>query len=178
MRVGLFLGVMACVVLGGVSLLSAEEAEMKDMYPHLNSNADGSPPACTLKRAEALWLTEQMEAGTIRTATEEDIKAWEDLAKKKNRPNQTIYVSRDCGRIYAILKPMVIDGLSEMDRVFIVPKGVPFPEVGSGVAVYDINRGGAFQAGSYDDGEQQGYGLYPDAPNNPFKKQPSNSTSQ
>lgn len=159
MRVGLFLGVMACVVLGGVSLLSAEEAEMKDMYPHLNSNADGSPPACTLKRAEALWLTEQMEAGTIRTATEEDIKAWEDLAKKKNRRIQDIHL--DCGRTYVILKPMVIPREISKQRmldriVFIVDKGVPFPEVRSGSLVCDQETGGWYMLGRYDDGIKEG----------------------
>ena len=152
--------VLGFTALAGASLLSAEEAtEMKDMYPRLNSNVDGSPATCTLKRAEAVWLTEQMDKGNIRTATPEDIKAWEDLAKKKGRPEQKII---DCGRVYTILKPMVLNmEISGSYATFIVNADVPFPEVKVANGVYDLKTGGWFQLGQYDDGVKQGIGNFP-----------------
>lgn len=151
------------------NLSAIAQTLIKEPYPHLNSFTDGRPATCNLKPEDAAWLTEQMEKGNIRLATEEDIKTWEDLAKKKNRPNQEMYLK--CGRTYTILKPMVIDKAGDTQHTFIVPKGVPFPEVRTGNAVYDINKGGWYASGSYDDGEKSGGGWYPDAPDNPFRQQ-------
>lgn len=136
---------------------------MKDMYPRLNSNVDGSPATCTLKRAEAVWLTEQMDKGNIRTATPEDIKAWEDLAKKKGRRIQKIELN--CGRTYVILKPMIIPQNLSSDTdvrmsgniVFLVASGVAFPKIErSSSPFYDLETGGWYMFGRYDDGVKEG----------------------
>lgn len=149
--------------------LTVEEAEAakeegREPYPHLNSFTDGKPATCDLKPEEAAWLTEQMDKGNIRLATPEDIKAWEDLAKKKGRPIHEIMLN--CGRTYTILKSMVVDPISNNQTSFIVPAGVPFPQVKTGNTVYDLNRGGWYQLGSFDDGEKRNYGSYPDDPIN------------
>lgn len=146
-----------------VGILSASESKASDAPDPLNSYVD-RPAKCKLKQGERDWLMNAMKRGELRLATEADKRTWETLAKKKKRPNTKLYL--DCGRTYTILKLLKIPDLSG-NITFIVPKGVSFPIVNGGTPVYDINTGGGYQSGSYDDGEKTGTGRYPSDPSNP-----------
>ncbi len=143
---------MPCLAMGQ-NPISAEP------YPHLNSNADGTPARCPLKPEEAEWLEARMEEGKIRLATPEDIKAWEDLAKSKGRPNHTTK-HIDCGRMFVITKPLTISKnvLPNYYIAFIVQADVPFPTVENLTPVLDMKTGGWFQGGRCDDGTKDGIG--------------------
>lgn len=132
----------------------------------LNSFADGRSAKCGLKPGERKWLEAAMAKGEIRLTTEADKKAWEALAQSKNRPNSKFVY--DCGRTYTILKNLIIPGKIGNERfsgdiTFVVDKGVPFPHLGSGngCAIYDLNTGGWYQSGSYDDGTKESVGYFP-----------------
>lgn len=145
-------------------ILPASESIASDTPDPLNSYVN-RPATCKLKQGEREWLMNAMKRGDLRLATTADKQAWEALAKKKKRPNTKFYL--DCGRTYTILKFLVIPGEIANERVsghitFILDKGVPFPHLrNSGSAVYDLNTGGWYQIGHYDDGSKQGVGVFP-----------------
>jgi|GEM_PF-5343280 len=142
----------------------------KDTDP-LNSWTDGRTAKCSLKQEEREWLQKAVDNGELRLATKEDIEAWERKAKSKGRPNHEFKM--DCGRTYAILKPITIPKMVTPKVVlsgnitFFVPAGVAFPRVDGWSAVIDANTGGWYQGGSYDDGEREGTGSYPSDPQTP-----------
>lgn len=150
-----------------ISMLAAmaqppSHAEEKDP---LNSFID-QPAKCDLKPEERKWLLKAFDNGELRLATEEDKRAWEELAKsKKRRINK---LNLDCGRTYTVLKPILIPGKIGKERfsgdiAFIVSKGTVFPHLGlrNGAPIYDLNTGGWLQLGEYDDGINEGKGFFP-----------------
>lgn len=133
------------LILATLFLLSAM-ADPKDSepYPHLNSWGD-KPAKCGLKPEEATWLEEQIEEGKLRVATPEDVKAWEEMAKKKGWTKPMI----DCGRTFVILEEMHIEGAGILFFVtFIVSEDAPFPTLLKlGSPFYDLKTGGVMQSG-------------------------------
>ncbi len=106
-----------------------------------------------------------MEEGKIRLATPEDIKAWEDLAKSKERRIQKVVL--DCGRTFTILKQLVIPRNVAIQKrfsgsiVYMVDKKAPFPKLErSGSPIYDLQTGGWYMLGEYDDGNSEGKGRH------------------
>lgn len=143
------------------SFTSMADSTQKEPYPHLNSWGD-KPAQCNLKPAEAAWLEEQIEAGNLRVATRDDVKAWEDLAKANGRPLPVL----DCGRTFVILKTMHIPEINSIgisDYItFIIPDTVEFPTIKNpGSVFYDLKTGGAAQVGSCFVGIRRGAGHNP-----------------
>ncbi len=102
---------------------------------------------CPIKPEEAQWLEAQLAAGALRLAKAEDIKEWEALAIKKERPNKEMFL--DCGRTFVVLKELMVPNELESGEqfstaiVFIVPADVPAPDAtSSGIPSYDLKTGG------------------------------------
>jgi len=136
-----------------------------DGYDDLNSFPNGRPTLVRLKPEEAAWLRKMIAEGKLRLATEADKKAWEAVAKQKNRRIQTLKM--DMGRTYVIIEPIEIpskfpsgSGLTG-NVTFIVSPGVQMPRTRAGSTFYDIGSGGWYSTGSYDDGEKEGRGRWP-----------------
>ncbi len=163
----LFLSI-SLIFIGAGPVAAQEERES---YPHLVSETNAKV-ICRLKPEEAAWLQAQIEEGKIRLARQKDIQAWERLAREKKRPVHDLIL--DCKRTFVILKPMdlpleISPDISLTGEVtFILASGVPFPYTQASSPIYDLNTGGWYQGGSYDDGEQQDTGRFPTAPDKPY----------
>lgn len=135
--------------------LYADESRARD---ELNTFTDGRE-AVPIPESDRIWLKQSLAKGEIRPATESDKKAWIALAKEKHR--KIDYFTEDYGHTFVILKSIEVQTQSGFVS-FIIKKGVPFPKWNyGGSTFYNMNNGGWFEVGHYDDGSGEKIGEYP-----------------